>query len=261
MKYIFSILIFSLLACCSDDIIVLNAEQQLDALTSDSVPTDKVAYHFGELPDNNAINDYFDIISIIKKSGELHVTVDYSGGCKEHNFNVWWNGTFLESDPMQLRLGITHNANDDLCEALVRETIIIDLTEAFAGNPPQSPTHMDITNLSKDQTIRIDALLDEIEQGATCDLNVTFDQVICGDGLFGANWFKLDGFDYYDEGNLLLQPVAASEGVDIPSDLSLGDYKIGIEIMHGFVFNSGKAICMAYPGPSVPIKITCIEAR
>lgn len=58
----------------------------------------------------------------------LTVSVSFSGGCKEHQFTLVTDGVFLESDPVQMRLSIAHNANNDPCEAYPTEEHQFDLS-------------------------------------------------------------------------------------------------------------------------------------
>lgn len=58
----------------------------------------------------------------------LELTVQFSGGCKEHQFFLYgWKG-FSKSKPMQADLFLSHNANNDSCEALLTGTLGFDLT-------------------------------------------------------------------------------------------------------------------------------------
>ena len=57
----------------------------------------------------------------------LFVEVQYSGGCKEHEFTMFTNGNFYKSLPPQLPLFLEHNANGDNCRALKMETLKYDL--------------------------------------------------------------------------------------------------------------------------------------
>jgi len=52
----------------------------------------------------------------------VNVKVLYSGGCAEHDFQLTWDGTYLKSNPPQARMRLIHNANDDPCDGLLRET-------------------------------------------------------------------------------------------------------------------------------------------
>ncbi len=47
----------------------------------------------------------------------LTLTISYSGGCASHDFTLVTNGTFMESDPVQLVVALTHDDNNDPCEA------------------------------------------------------------------------------------------------------------------------------------------------
>jgi len=58
----------------------------------------------------------------------LELTVQFSGGCKEHRFFLYgWRG-FSKSKPVQADLFLSHNANDDSCEALLTGNVQFDLT-------------------------------------------------------------------------------------------------------------------------------------
>ncbi len=67
------------------------------------------------------------------KDNFLYVTVGYSGGCKEHTFNMNWNGRYLKSQPMQINLVIMHDNGEDLCEQWITEQFRCDLS-TFAEN-------------------------------------------------------------------------------------------------------------------------------
>ena len=58
----------------------------------------------------------------------LTVNVSYSGGCTLHQFTLVASDSFLESFPVQLRITLTHNANNDLCRAWLTEDYHFDLT-------------------------------------------------------------------------------------------------------------------------------------
>ena len=58
----------------------------------------------------------------------LTLTVSYSGGCEIHDFTLVTDGSFMESDPVQLVVTLTHDANDDPCEAYPTDIYAFDLT-------------------------------------------------------------------------------------------------------------------------------------
>jgi hypothetical protein len=59
----------------------------------------------------------------------LWITVQYSGGCREHSFELYllrpWCGTPPVPPPSLL---IGHDARQDACEAIITETISFDIT-------------------------------------------------------------------------------------------------------------------------------------
>ena len=57
----------------------------------------------------------------------LEINVSYSGGCQKHQFTLVSSGVFLESFPVQLRVFIAHNANNDSCEAWLTDDYHFDL--------------------------------------------------------------------------------------------------------------------------------------
>lgn len=85
----------------------------------------------------NSINtgDTF-IINNAKRTEDdmLEVSISYSGGCKQHGFEVIWDGIVYTDPPCNMNLLIIHNANDDNCEALITETISINLKNLIGDN-------------------------------------------------------------------------------------------------------------------------------
>ena len=57
----------------------------------------------------------------------LTLTISYSGGCASHDFTLVTNGNFMESDPVQLVVALTHDDNGDTCEAYPTERYSFDL--------------------------------------------------------------------------------------------------------------------------------------
>ena len=74
-------------------------------------------------------SDPFQIDKVEKEGDILKITVSFSGGCAEHTFKVMWGGEVLLTDPCQIGLILTHNAQNDICEANVTEILEIDLNE------------------------------------------------------------------------------------------------------------------------------------
>ncbi len=58
----------------------------------------------------------------------LRIGVQYSGGCGDHLIDLYSDGTILISEPGQITLRLSHDANGDDCESLVSDTLEFDLT-------------------------------------------------------------------------------------------------------------------------------------
>lgn len=57
----------------------------------------------------------------------LMLTISYSGSCASHDFTLVTNGNFMESDPVQLVVALTHDDNGDTCEAYPTRRYSFDL--------------------------------------------------------------------------------------------------------------------------------------
>lgn len=101
-----------------------HSQQQLTALILDQKrATQKITIMAGSFPKGDELT-----ISKSRVIGkQLKIDVSYSGGCKSHSFNLYWNGAYQESFPPQVRMKLVHNANNDACEKLVKETLVFDI--------------------------------------------------------------------------------------------------------------------------------------
>lgn len=72
----------------------------------------------------------------------LRLEVQYGGGCAQHVFRLVAGTGFMESNPVQTRVYLGHDANGDMCRALVRPTLAFSLAPLAAqwrrnyGNRP-----------------------------------------------------------------------------------------------------------------------------
>lgn len=73
--------------------------------------------------------DPFAILSAMLVGDALAVEVQYGGGCAEHVFSYCWDGLFLESEPVQIHTKISHDGNDDPCDAAPVEALEFDLSD------------------------------------------------------------------------------------------------------------------------------------
>ena len=73
---------------------------------------------FDALDDIPLYTDDLTIKEIGLTGSILYFKVEYAGGCMEHEFGLYGLSAFLESDPAQASVYLSHNANGDDCEAL-----------------------------------------------------------------------------------------------------------------------------------------------
>jgi len=70
--------------------------------------------------------DMFRMDSAYVEGDSLHLQVSYSGGCREHEFNLWkLPPNALEPPPVELMLA--HEDNGDMCEAWITEWMAFSL--------------------------------------------------------------------------------------------------------------------------------------
>ena len=62
------------------------------------------------------------------ENDRLHLTARFGGGCEVHEFSACWNGSFMESFPVQVRIEVVHNDKGDACKAMVHEDLQLDLS-------------------------------------------------------------------------------------------------------------------------------------
>lgn len=86
----------------------------------------------------------------------LKMELEYSGGCKEHEFKLIGTKNFMESEPVQIDVLLSHNANNDSCESLITEALRFDLEplkEAWIEMYNSESGTMIIRILGKDETV------------------------------------------------------------------------------------------------------------
>jgi len=79
----------------------------------------------------NAQRDNYNITNTYIQGDTLEITLQYSGGCEEHKFSLIGTGEFLDlmqAEPVQTSIFLSHNANNDSCEAFITEVLFFNLT-------------------------------------------------------------------------------------------------------------------------------------
>ena len=82
------------------------------------------------LPDETFEDFPFDPLTILAAGIEgdtIELSVRYGGGCEDHDFTLLAGRAFMESFPLQADVRLSHNANGDLCRALIFKDLQFDL--------------------------------------------------------------------------------------------------------------------------------------
>jgi len=81
-----------------------------------------------EAPADSLQLDSFDLKTIAINADTLVIEIAHGGGCKQHAYALFMSpSVFLESFPAQANLYLQHNADGDLCKALLQPKICFDL--------------------------------------------------------------------------------------------------------------------------------------
>lgn len=116
--------------------------------------------------DNNRKNnisegDNYTIKESKREGDNLQVILEYSGGCKVHTFEIIWDGIVYTDNPCKINLLLIHRGNFDNCEALITDTINIDLKKLIGDISYKNDCAYHIFspyNFSENPDIVIDAI-------------------------------------------------------------------------------------------------------
>ena len=75
-------------------------------------------------------NDPFTIKKMSLDGNILNIEVEYSGGCKDHDFKLYFNQIYMKSLPPKAKFFLVHNANGDACRELISKTYSFDISPA-----------------------------------------------------------------------------------------------------------------------------------
>ncbi len=195
----------------------------------------------------------------------VEISVSYSGGCEKHDFEVIWDGTIGMGNPPVMNLILIHHANGDVCEAWITESLFFSLA-ALTDSLAIPDINLNAwSGYSEEDSViyTVDPYEIKFPESDTCNLLVTARSAICGVGLYGNLWLALsdsvhagaDSF-YFTR---FLQPVAIEASLADFRPVEGKKYLVGARIEKPHDFDS-IAVCLAWPGPSVPVRITCIRA-
>jgi hypothetical protein len=75
--------------------------------------------------------DYYNIDTAFIYGDFLQINISYGGGCEEHIFNLVQEPLFCSTPPVHVPLYLTHNSNNDNCEAVLIEELCFDISELY----------------------------------------------------------------------------------------------------------------------------------
>ena len=81
-----------------------------------------------EAPQDCFPTDAAKITAVALERNILKINVNYQGGCHEHTFGLHAQTAFLESNPPQWSLYLSHDAHRDTCTENVEKLLSFDLT-------------------------------------------------------------------------------------------------------------------------------------
>jgi len=82
----------------------------------------------GPLDPQGQPHDAYTLEAVAVDGDTLRLDVSYGGGCRDHVFQLVISTAFLESEPVQARSVLSHDAQGDRCKALLHATLSADLT-------------------------------------------------------------------------------------------------------------------------------------
>jgi hypothetical protein len=80
------------------------------------------------LPGADLQNDPFALEGAVITGDILSTSLTYSGGCVEHLYTLYAENSFMESYPVQINCYLTHDGMDDMCDAIVGDNPVFDLS-------------------------------------------------------------------------------------------------------------------------------------
>ena len=77
----------------------------------------------------NVASDPLTITNVNVKGNILLIDISYSGGCKDHSFEVVGSPMIAKSLPPIRAIQLIHHANSDQCKKMILQTLEVDLKD------------------------------------------------------------------------------------------------------------------------------------
>lgn len=123
MKNILFIFACLLFVNCASTKAVKTTESTTPSETNDLIVAKAKVGEFAK------VNDPLKIENVTMQGNLMLIEVTYGGGCKDHNFELIGSPAIAKSFPPQRGIQLVHKSNNDMCRALIKKTISIDVTD------------------------------------------------------------------------------------------------------------------------------------
>lgn len=122
MKFFHLLFAGLLILSCGVKKNVVNTEKNKDTQTTNAIKIDAVIGEFAKQSDPITTID-----TVFIEGNIMYIDLTYGGGCKEHQFEVIGSFAIAKSYPPIRSLQIVHNANNDMCRALVSVRLAVNI--------------------------------------------------------------------------------------------------------------------------------------
>lgn len=119
-------------------------EPESEEKKSNQTEIKELSYNPKIMPD--MLGAHYDIENAELSGNQLHITIAYSGGCKEHEFNLYHNKMMTKSMPPMLNIFLIHENNGDECEQYITKTIIFDVSTLEKDFPELKQIKLQLSN-------------------------------------------------------------------------------------------------------------------
>lgn len=204
--------------------------------------------------------DPYAIVAVIPLGNYWDVIVEYSGGCEEHVFNLALNKAEESDSKTQVELVLWHDANGDACEALVRDTLKLDVNRASAYQYQQEDAYVSVKNASDNRVVAIDPYLAQLTNDK-CDLEGKIVAGKCALNVWQGQWILVKD-SVPNHGQVWLQPVKLAQGVQVRAPTAKLA-KFAVTVLFGFDYSGDSdsdTLCKGELNQTViPVVVNCYQ--
>ena len=130
MKRIFYVLIMAIVGySCTSTECCLPEPTSFGTTTTIINSQDEYDEILARIQSNELVSDPFELDSLYVENGLANIIVQFSGGCREHDFALVWSESMSLHNPPQVYAILLHEDNDDMCEAYPTEILEFDLND------------------------------------------------------------------------------------------------------------------------------------